>query len=77
VELNRITNSQSDQGSVCGISTDASCLNHNSEDETGFRDKPTAIDGSSSKIHATCRGKSSQYITVAHNLGPGTPIQCT
>jgi len=59
VELNRITNPQLGQGGGRGINTDASYLNHGGAGGTGFHDKLAAIDGSSSQIHAACRGKSS------------------
>jgi len=65
VKLNRITNLHSGQGGGHGISTDASCLNHDGRRwnwlpwQTGFDDKPAAIDDSSSKIHAACWNKSS------------------
>ena len=50
-------NSQSGQGGGRRISSDASRLNQGGEGETGFRVQSAAVDGTSNKIYATCRGK--------------------
>ena len=47
-------NPQSGQGGGREIRTDASCMNHGGGGGTGFRDKSTAVNGNSRKIHATC-----------------------
>ena len=52
MELNHITYPQLGQGGGREINTDASCLNHGGGGRIGFRDKPAAIDGSSSKVLA-------------------------
>jgi len=50
IELNHISHqSGNDGGRSTGINV--SYLNHSGGDETGFRDKPVAVNGNSSKIH--------------------------
>jgi len=57
VELNISHYSGYGGGRVTDISI--SYLNHGGGGGTGFRDKPAAVHGNSSKIHAACQCKSS------------------
>ena len=80
VELNISHQLNPDGGHASGISV--SCLNHGGGGGTGFRDKPAAVNGNSSKIPAACWDDSFSLKTrlivlcTIRNLISCKPIYC-